>query len=55
MVSEMPSMEMSVDTATAAGMIPVGVLWGFRQETELRAHGARHVVGRPEEILALFD
>ena len=44
-----------MDTATAAGMIPVGVLWGFRQEAELRAHGARHLVGRPEEILALFD
>ena len=43
-----------MDTATAAGMIPVGVLWGFRQEEELRAHGARHVVGRPEEILSLF-
>lgn len=44
-----------MDTATAAGMIPVGVLWGFRQEAELRAHGAQHLVGRPEEILALFD
>ena len=43
-----------MDTATAAGMIPVGVLWGFRAEAELRAHGAVHLVTRPEEILALF-
>ena len=44
-----------MDTATAAGMIPVGVLWGFRPEAELRAHGARHLVARPEEILGLVE
>jgi phosphoglycolate phosphatase len=43
-----------MDTATAAGMVPVGVLWGFRPEEELRRHGARHLVARPEEIPALF-
>jgi len=43
-----------MDTATAAGMIPVGVLWGFREEAELRAHGARYLVTRPEEILGLM-
>lgn len=43
-----------MDTATAAGMIPVGVLWGFRQEAELRAHGARHLIAAPEELLALL-
>ncbi len=43
-----------MDTATAAGMVPVGVLWGFREEAELRAHGARHIVREPGEILALF-
>ncbi len=43
-----------MDTAVAAGMIPVGVLWGFRGEAELRAHGAVHLVAQPEEILALF-
>lgn len=44
-----------MDTATAAGMIPIGVLWGFRDEAELRAHGAQHLVSSPEEILALFS
>lgn len=43
-----------MDTATAAGMIPVGVLWGFRQEEELRAHGARHLLKEPAELLPLL-
>lgn len=42
-----------METARAAGMVPVGVLWGFRGEEELRRHGARHVVAHPEEILGL--
>lgn len=41
-----------MDTAAAAGMIPVGVLWGFRPEDELRAHGAQTLLARPED---LFD
>ncbi|MDB6070366.1 MAG: haloacid dehalogenase superfamily enzyme subfamily [Verrucomicrobiales bacterium] len=44
-----------MDTATAAGMIPVGVLWGFRQEEELRKHGARFLVRTPGEILSIFE
>jgi phosphoglycolate phosphatase len=43
-----------MDTATAAGMIPVGVLWGFRGAEELQSHGAAHLVAEPEEILTLF-
>ena len=38
-------------TAVNAGMIPVGVLWGFRPEEELRQHGARLVLSQPAEIL----
>lgn len=47
----------SVDmrTACAAAMLPVGVLWGFRDEPELRAAGARVIVSQPSEILALFE
>jgi phosphoglycolate phosphatase len=44
-----------MQTAVAAGMYPVGALWGFRTEEELRAHGARALVRRPEEILSFFD
>lgn len=40
-----------IETAVAAGMVPVGVLWGFRDADELAAHGARHLVTRPDEIL----
>jgi phosphoglycolate phosphatase len=42
-----------VRTARAAGMIPVGVLWGFRGRDELEAAGARHVLSSPAELLAL--
>jgi phosphoglycolate phosphatase len=41
-------------TARAAGMVPVGVLWGFRERGELEAFGARHVLGHPDELLPLL-
>ncbi len=37
-------------TATAAGMFPVGVLWGFREAQELREAGARLLLERPEDF-----
>ncbi len=40
-------------TARAAGMVPVGVAWGFRPE-ELVPHGAAHVLSHPRELLALL-
>lgn len=40
-------------TATNAGMIAVGVLWGFRDEAELKAHGAHHIAAHPRDLLAL--
>jgi len=46
------------DTATDmrcacnAGMHPVGVLWGFRKEDELRTSGAEAISAHPSEILA---
>ena len=41
-------------TACAAGMIPVGALWGFRTEDELRESGALHLVSHPLEVLDLI-
>ena len=38
-------------TAVNAGMFPVGVLWGFRPEEELRQNGARLILSRPAELL----
>lgn len=42
-------------TAVAAGMFPVGVLWGFRDEQELRDTGAKAIVGAPDEIASLTE
>lgn len=41
-------------TARAAGMIPAGVLWGFRDSHELRAHGALRLFANPRPIAAVF-
>ena len=41
-------------TAIAAGMFPVGVLWGFRPAQELREGGAQVLIERPLEILSLL-
>ncbi len=40
-------------TAAAAGMMPVGVAWGFRPREELLAAGARRVVAAPAGVLDL--
>ncbi|MEI8033114.1 MAG: HAD family hydrolase [Chlorobiaceae bacterium] len=44
-----------METATRSGMFPLGVLWGFRPKSELLEFGAKKVVDRPEEIIALLD
>jgi phosphoglycolate phosphatase len=41
-------------TATAAGMFPVGALWGFRTADELTASGAKILVEHPREVLRLI-
>lgn len=43
-----------MDCANAAGMVPVGALWGFRPKEELVSHRARHLIEKPEELLALL-
>ncbi len=37
-------------TAVAAGMLPVGVLWGFRSRDELVGAGARYVMEHPADL-----
>ena len=39
--------------ANAAGMTPVGVLWGFRKREELMENKARHIIAAPGELLDL--
>jgi phosphoglycolate phosphatase len=41
-------------TAVAAGMFPVGALWGFRGAAELKKFGARALIRRPGELLGLI-
>jgi phosphoglycolate phosphatase len=44
-----------IDMAFAqnAGMLGIGVSWGFRSVEELREHGARVIVDHPRELLAI--
>lgn len=40
-------------TAVAAGMYPVGALWGFRTADELLASGAKMLIAKPTDLLDL--
>ncbi len=42
-------------TAVAAGMYPVGVLWGFRDKEELLKSGAKRLISHPEELFELLQ
>ncbi|HOZ46278.1 MAG TPA: HAD family hydrolase [Candidatus Hydrogenedentes bacterium] len=41
-------------TARAAGMVAVGVSWGFRPRAELLENGAQFIIDRPEELIDLL-
>lgn len=47
----------SVDMQTAvnAGMVPIGVLWGFRESAELREHGAYALLEEPRDLLEFIS
>lgn len=47
--------KMDVMTGVNSGAYPVGVLWGFRQADELISGGAKKIITRPEELLAIID
>jgi phosphoglycolate phosphatase len=42
-----------MQTARAAGMFPIGALWGFRSSEELIENGAKVVVSDPSEVARL--
>jgi len=42
-------------TAVAAHMPSAGVLWGFRDEAELRENGAQWIATRPQDIIDIID
>ena len=44
-----------METAVAAGMFPVGALWGFRDARELSRYGARTLISKPGELLEVLE
>lgn len=40
-----------IETARAAGAIPIGVTWGFRLRTDLERAGPLRIVDHPDELL----
>ncbi|QIH31720.1 HAD family hydrolase [Sphingobacterium sp. DR205] len=42
-----------MDTANNAAVTAIGVTWGFREENELRQHGAQHIIHHPQELSAI--
>lgn len=46
--------DVDMQTAVNAGFHGVGVLWGFRDEKELRDNGAQTIIAQPMELLALL-
>lgn len=44
-----------METARAAGMFPVGVLWGFRDAEELTSSGAAVLLASPADLLRVLD
>jgi phosphoglycolate phosphatase len=42
-------------TGKNAGILTVGVLWGYRSEEELKENGANRLIRKPWEIPALLE
>ncbi|MGD9330978.1 MAG: HAD family hydrolase [Desulfobacterales bacterium] len=47
--------DVDMQTARAAGMLPVGAAWGFRTVDELVHAGAAHIIQHPREVLGWFN
>lgn len=43
-----------METAQNAGMVSVGVTWGFRERREIEEAGARMIIDDPHELVALL-
>ncbi len=44
-----------MQTGKNLGTYTVGVLWGFREEVELRDNGADRIISHPQEIISVID
>lgn len=47
--------KMDVMAGVNSGAYPIGVLWGFRDEEELISGGAKRLIEKPQELLAIID
>ena len=47
--------DVDMQTARGAGMLAVGVLWGFRTKEELLLNGADHLLNDPSELMTLLE
>jgi phosphoglycolate phosphatase len=47
--------KIDMQTAKAAGMFPIGALWGFRDAAELLANGAKKLIAQPRELLGIVS
>ena len=47
--------DVDIATAANAGMLHIGVAWGYRDEAFLRAHGARRIAHTPQELGMLLQ
>ena len=46
--------KVDMQTAKSANMTAIGVLWGFRDEKELKDFGADHIVNNPLQIIKII-
>lgn len=46
---------MDVATAVNSGAVPIGELWGFRDEEELIKNGARFIIRNPNELSLIIE
>lgn len=47
--------KMDILAGLNSGAYPVGVLWGFREKEELISGGAKQLIEKPQELLAIID
>ena len=47
--------EVDMQTANAAGVLGVGVTWGFRSRQVLEENGAKYTINHPEELISIIE
>ena len=47
--------DVDMQTGNAAGMLPVGVAWGFRGESELKENGAKYIAKEMADLISILE